>query len=67
MKHLLQNRFTKRYFARGKWTSKITQAEVFATTLSAINCCLQNNIENVELILVLGNKPSAADVHIALF
>ncbi len=67
MKHLLQDRFTRRYFVKGNWTSDITKAEAFPNTLSAVYCCIENNIRNVVLILVLGTEPSTDDVRMPLF
>ncbi len=68
MKHLIQNTFTKQYFAHGKWTSSVARAQNFATALGAISCSLQNNLKNVEMVLVLGPRPSPTDdIRIPLF
>lgn len=61
MKHLIRNRWTKRYFAYGKWTDKVAQAQNFTNALSAITCCIQNNLKNVEMVLMLGSEPSPQD------
>ncbi len=61
MKHLLRNRWTKKYFAYGRWTANVAQAQNFTNALSAITCCIQNNLKNVEMVLMLGSVPSPAD------
>ncbi len=61
MKHMLRNRWTKKYFAYGRWTANVAQAQNFTNALSAITCCIQNNFRNVEIVLMLGSKPCPRD------
>ncbi len=61
MKHLLQSTWTGKYFAHGKWTAKLAEAQTFSHALPAIEASIRNKLKNVELVLMLGNEPSAAD------
>ncbi len=61
MKHLLQNTWTGKYFAYGKWTRRIAEAESFPHALSAIETSIRNKLRHVDLVLMLGSEPSAAD------
>lgn len=67
MKHLIQNKETKQYFANGKWTSDFAQAQNFGTPLTAISFSIQNNLRNVDMVLMVGSQPCAArDIRLAL-
>jgi len=67
MKHLIRNRATKSYFAHGEWTPDITQAQDFGNSLSAISYSIQHDLKKAEMVLVLGDEPSADDVRFPIF
>ena len=48
---LLQDKKTLRYVeGTGRWTSEYKQARIFATGLEAILFCLDNKIQNMQLV-----------------
>ncbi len=61
MKHLLRHNWTGKYFADGTWTRDLAQAKTFINALSAITCAIQNNLNHVEMVVMLGSEPSAHD------
>ncbi len=66
MKHLIRNTATRKYFDHGNWTREVAQAQQFENPLSAISCSIRNKLENAELVVVFGKKPSAGDIHLSL-
>ena len=48
---LLRCRRTHRYFKDGGWIEDPRQASTFPDEMEAIRACVQNGLENVELVL----------------
>jgi hypothetical protein len=58
MKRVIRDKSTLAYLKAGSWVSDFNAADGFANTTSALDACQKHKLNNVELVLILGEKPS---------
>ena len=67
MKRLIRNRQTKEYFRRdGTWTKDTAAAREFLDIRSVMKAEKEHHLQNVELVLLMGDKPSRYDIVLPL-
>jgi len=67
MKRLIRNKATREYFkADGTWTRDTSAAHDFPDIRSVLKTEQDHNLEDVELVLLMGEKPSSYDVTVPL-
>jgi hypothetical protein len=69
MKRILRNKATNEYLsADGKWGMDFSSAQAFESVEAAVGEIQRLHLENAELVLVMGQKPSERfDVVLPLF
>jgi hypothetical protein len=67
VKRLLRNKLTRQFLTSGGvWTNDISSAESFADIRSVVTARQKLDLENVELLYLMGETPSDYDVIIPL-
>jgi acid phosphatase class B len=59
---VIRHKGTQAFFATGGWTADFEAAEKFSDTLSVLKAQQEYRLKNVEVVLVMGDKPSPYDV-----
>jgi hypothetical protein len=58
IKRVIRHKSTLEYLKSGSWVSDFNLADWFADIKSALDACQKHKLNNVELVLILGEKPS---------
>jgi hypothetical protein len=67
MKRLIRNKLTKKYFRRdGTWTTDTAAAREFLDIRSVVKAEQEHKLQNVELVLLMGEKPDRYDIVLQL-
>ena len=67
MTRLLRNKLTKEYFRRdGTWTKDTAAAREFQDIRSVVKAEQEHQLQNIELVLLMGDQPSTYDVVLPL-
>jgi hypothetical protein len=68
MKHLVRNKTTQSYLcADGTWSQDYSSAASFEDTKSVLKAIRAFDTTKLEVILMMGQKPSSLDVVLRLF
>ena len=67
MKRLIRNKLTQEYFRRdGSWTKDPAAASEFQDIRSIVRAEHEHQLQNVELVLLMGDKPDKYDIALSL-
>ena len=63
---VIRHRETHAFFAYGRWSEDYCEAQKFTDTLSLLQMQQRHRLKNIELVLVLGDRPSREDIVLPL-
>lgn len=67
MKRVIRNKADGKYFqGDGAWSDQLSQAVCFEDFLSAVKAAKEHKLASVELVLMMGEEPSAYDIAMEL-
>jgi hypothetical protein len=63
---VIRHNKTHNFFADGDWTTDFHAAEKFSDTLSVLKRKQEYKLKNVDVVLVMGDRPSSYDIALPL-